>query len=126
EAEADQPAHGDEGHEFRHDHAQHRQRPPGGEGPGWPHSRPRLTRRSPAWRSARLRAWTPQRVTRHSASRTMLELILLAPRWRSVNVIGTSTTRRPSRWARQARSTWKQYPWDATESMSILSSTGIR
>ena len=45
----------------------------------------------------RPRAWLPQTVTRHSASRTIEELILLAPRSRSANVIGTSATRKPLR-----------------------------
>ena len=42
------------------------------------------------------------------ASPTIEPLILLRPTVRSVKVIGTSTTRAPSRTARQAQSTWKQ------------------
>ena len=38
----------------------------------------------------------------------MLRLILLAPRVRSTNVMGTSTTRNPRRQARHASSTWKR------------------
>ena len=56
----------------------------------------------------RARCLTPHSVTRHSASRTIAPLILLSPRSRSANVIGTSTTRKPARTARQTRSTWKQ------------------
>ena len=46
-----------------------------------------------------------------------------------MNVIGTSATRAPSRHARQAQSTWKQYPWLATfpnGSRSISSARAAR
>src|SRR5262249_47526656 len=56
------------------------------------------------------RACAPHPATRQNASRTMLELILLAPRSRSANVIGTSTIRNPLRCDRHPRSIWKQYP----------------
>ena len=49
--------------------------------------------------------------------------------WRhafQVNVIGTSWIRKPSWYVRQARSTWKQYPCEETESIATFSSTGIR
>ena len=44
----------------------------------------------------RRRCRTPHWVTRHSASRTIAPLILVSPRSRSTNVIGTSTTRKPA------------------------------
>ena len=46
--------------------------------------------------------------TRTRASRMTAPDIFDSPRVRSVNVIGTSTTRRPRRSARQVLSTWKQ------------------
>ena len=49
-----------------------------------------------------------------------------SPRVRSVNVIGTSTTRRPRRSARQVLSTWKQYPFDVEEVTSIRRSAEAR
>src|SRR5215468_9975890 len=67
-------------------------------------------------RAGRRRAAMPQPVTRQSASRTIFLLILLAPRWRSSNVIGTSVTVSPAAMVRRARSTWKQYPWESTSS----------
>ena len=63
---------------------------------------------APRLRSRRQRRSTPHCVTFHSASATIALLILDAPRSRSVNVIGTSTTRNPACSARHARSIWKQ------------------
>ena len=51
---------------------------------------------------------SPHWVTLRRASRTIPPLILDSPISRSVNVIGTSRTVKPSWMARHARSTWKQ------------------
>ena len=50
--------------------------------------------------------------TRVSASRMMSRDILDSPTVRSVTMMGTSTTRSPSRSAAQAFSIWKQYPFN--------------
>src|SRR5690606_40684040 len=89
------------------------------------HDQP-VRRRVSARLMAAIRACTPQTVTRQSASRTIAEFILLAPRSRSAKVIGTSATRNPLRCARQARSTWKQYPCEETVSRSIFSRAAMR
>ena len=68
----------------------------------------------------------PHTVTRHSASTTIDRLILDSPRSRSTNVIGTSTTRKPARQACQARSTWKQYPCEATSPSGSAARTSLR
>ena len=60
------------------------------------------------WRSRCQRRATPHCVTFQKASATIPLLIFDAPRSRSVNVIGTSTTRNPDYSARHARSIWKQ------------------
>ena len=62
----------------------------------------------------------PHRVTIHIASRTIAPLILLSPRVRSTNVIGSSTTVSRACTARRTRSTWKQYPWDSTLASPML------
>ena len=59
-------------------------------------------------RSCLARWATPQSVVSTSASMTIRLLIFEAPYSLSMNVIGTSTTRKPLRNARQARSTWNQ------------------
>jgi hypothetical protein len=51
---------------------------------------------------------------------------LLRPTVRSLKAIGTSITRAPARTARQAQSTWKQYPWLATSSKGSLPIRSIR
>src|SRR5690606_32581708 len=63
----------------------------------------------------------PHWVIRRSDSRAMSGLILESPSSRSTNVIGTSLTLRPARTARTVRSTWKQYPSEATRSRPIVS-----
>jgi len=47
-------------------------------------------------------------VTRQNASMITARLILLAPRVRSVNLIGTSVTVSPALIARSVRSIWNQ------------------
>ena len=57
--------------------------------------------------AARARSRSPQRVIRRSDSVATSRLIFDSPRTRSTNSIGTSTTRRPARSVRKARSVWK-------------------
>src|SRR5690606_15859969 len=59
-------------------------------------------------RSRATRSAIPHWVMRSAASAMTSRFILLVPWTRSTNVIGTSTTRRPCRRVRSARSIWKQ------------------
>ena len=63
---------------------------------------------------------------RHNASATINGLILLAPRSRSTNVIGTSTIRTPARYANRDNSTWNEYPCEHTDSRRIARSADNR
>src|SRR4029079_4259616 len=122
---ADHLAHRDDGgdledghHEKKHERHDEPSRTPA---PGVrcaPYSRCHVGSRSdsrrPAARSGCARYCRPHTVMRCSDSRMMSPLILESPISRSTKVMGTSTTRSPPRTARVVRSTWKQYPWDAT------------
>src|SRR5690625_438558 len=74
---------------------------------GGPTGAVRTHRRPPRMRSRsiRVRSRRPHAVMRASASRTIAPVIFESPFSRSTNVIGVSTTHRPARTARRARST---------------------
>ena len=64
--------------------------------------------------------------TLHAASATIALLIFDSPTRRSLNTIGTSTTRKPARTARYVVSIWKAYPRALTVSSRIDSRTSAR